>query len=87
MALGQGEFPLQIDILKVEAEGMEPEVLRGALRTLKRTKFCVVDAGPERYGKSTAAECISILQASGFELQEIIFPRGVLVCRRTEFAN
>lgn len=46
------ELPV-IDLLKVEAEGFEPEVLEGAQRTLERTRYVVVDGGPER---STAAE-------------------------------
>jgi hypothetical protein len=46
------ELPI-IHLLKVEAEGFEPEVLQGAQRTLERTKYVVVDGGPER---STEAE-------------------------------
>lgn len=68
-----------IDILKIEAEGSEPEVLRGAKKTLRRTNVCVVDAGPERYGASTAPECIGILQSAGFRLIDLRFPRGILV--------
>ena len=70
---------LEIDVLKVEAEGCEPEVLRGAEKTLHRTSLCVVDAGPERDGKSTAPECIEILRRAGFELLDLRFPRGILV--------
>ena len=70
---------LEIDVLKVEAEGGEPEVLRGASETLRRTSVCVVDAGPERNGKSTAPECLAILEKAGFELIDLRFPRGILV--------
>lgn len=72
----------RIDVLKVEAEGSEPEVLRGASRTLRNTYICVVDAGPERQGRSTAPECIEILQKAGFVLVDLRFPRGILVFSR-----
>lgn len=70
---------LEISVLKVEAEGGEAEVLRGARETLRRTSFCVVDAGPERFGKSTAPDCIRILHGAGFELLDVRFPRGIFV--------
>ena len=69
----------EISVLKVEAEGGEPEVLRGARESLSRTRVCVVDAGPERGGLSTAPQCIAILQNAGFELVDVRFPRGILV--------
>ncbi len=37
-----------IDILKVDAEGGEPEVLRGTRESLHRIRFIAVDVGPER---------------------------------------
>lgn len=77
----------RIDILKVEAEGAEPEVLMGATRTLRKVDLCVVDAGPEREGSSTAAQCLKILQAEGFEMIDLRFPRGIMVCRRVAVAD
>jgi FkbM family methyltransferase len=73
----------EIDVLKVEAEGNEPEVLRGAKETLLRTSICVVDAGPERNGMSTAPECIEILSRAGFRLLDLRFPRGILVFQKS----
>ena len=75
----------EISILKVEAEGGEPEVLAGAAKTLRRTRVCVVDAGPELHGTSTAPGCISILANAGFELVDLRFPRGILVFQNTSF--
>ena len=69
----------KVDILKVEAEGSEPEVLRGATETLARTRMCVVDAGPERGGSSTAPDCVRLLLEAGFEFVDLRFPRGILV--------
>jgi FkbM family methyltransferase len=41
----------KIAVLKIEAEGSEPEVLRGASQTLARTKIVAVDAREERKGE------------------------------------
>ena len=57
-----------IDLIKVEAEGAEPEILQGAISTLKRTKYVVVDCGPERGLKkeSTLMSTVHFLQEQGF---------------------
>jgi FkbM family methyltransferase len=57
-----------VRLLKVEAEGAEPEVLRGAVRTLEKTDFVAIDAGPERRGQNTIVECLNLLFASSFTL-------------------
>lgn len=59
----------EIFLLKVEAEGSEPEVLMGAHRTLERTKFVTIDGGPERgeLEEETLSLCTKILSDSGFE--------------------
>lgn len=38
----------KVDILKIDAEGAEPEVLMGGKEVLKITQYVLVDAGPER---------------------------------------
>lgn len=43
----------ELDLLKVEAEGFEPEVLQGAERILHKIRFVSVDCGPERMGIPT----------------------------------
>lgn len=58
----------RIDLLKIEAEGFEPEVLSGAEEALRITKAVTVDCSPERLGQDTIAECSSILSSSGFLL-------------------
>jgi len=58
----------RILILKLEAEGAEPEILLGAIETLKSVIFVTADLGPER-GPSqerTYEKCKSILAAAGF---------------------
>lgn len=68
--LGQALPTGNIDVLKVEAEGFEPEILVGAQQTLKRTLFLAVDAGPERDGRTTLPAVLDILVPSGFRLIE-----------------
>ena len=59
----------RIDLLKLEAEGAEPEVLLGGEKTLKITKYVTADLGPERgVGQSrTYKTCYELLLISGFE--------------------
>lgn len=68
--LGEALPSGRVDLLKVEAEGFEPEILLGAQETLKRTGFLTVDAGPERDGQSTLPAVMDILISSGFHLIE-----------------
>lgn len=57
-----------IDFLKVEAEGFEPEVLKGARVALRITKKVAVDCNPERMGYPTIDQCRKILEEEGFAL-------------------
>lgn len=70
-----------IQLLKIDAEGAEPEVLLGAPKALKRTVFVAVDAGPERgtEGESTVAQCDAILRTTGFRLIGYYHRRAVLL--------
>ena len=53
-------------LLKMDAEGHEPEVLLGGIATLKQINWVSIDAGLERYGKSTSIEVARILIEQGF---------------------
>lgn len=53
-----------IDLLKVEAEGAEPEVLQGAVGVQARQ--IVVDVSPERNGQSPAPLCRALLEDRGY---------------------
>lgn len=55
----------QIDFLKVEAEGVEPEILQGIDEV--KIKKIAVDAGAERYGEDVIEEVTEMLQSKGFE--------------------
>ena len=50
-----------LDILKIEAEGAEPEVLAGATKSLQRVRYVAVDVGPER-GPMQDRTCNSVIQ-------------------------
>jgi FkbM family methyltransferase len=55
-----------IDVLKVEAEGAEPEVLEGATALLAHVPFVTVRASSERQGMSTFPACEEILGKAGY---------------------
>jgi FkbM family methyltransferase len=56
----------EISLVKLEAEGWEPEVLEGATITLHRTLYVAADLGPERLGESTHLQCSELLKQRGF---------------------
>lgn len=59
----------EIDLLKLEGEGAEPEILQGASFTLRISKYVTADLGPERgiQEMRTYEECRDILESAGFE--------------------
>lgn len=57
-----------VALLKMDAEGAEPEVLQGATEVLARTRHVAIDTGPERNGEETGEACAAILRAAGFTL-------------------
>jgi FkbM family methyltransferase len=54
-------------LLKMDAEGFEPEVLAGFGDTLQLFKWVTVDVSAERGGDGTGPEVISILEKYGFD--------------------
>jgi FkbM family methyltransferase len=74
--------PEAIRLLKVEAEGMEPEVLAGALATLQKVEYVAVDAGPERGGDNTVPAVLNCLMGLGFEVVNCYLVRGTFLLRR-----
>lgn len=57
-----------IYLLKVEAEGAEPEVLYGLKNKLKNIKYISLDCGPERNGKTTIKEVTNFLKMNNFRI-------------------
>ncbi|MEM1386759.1 MAG: FkbM family methyltransferase [Pseudomonadota bacterium] len=56
----------QLAVLKMDAEGAEPEVLEGGKALLARTRFVSIDTGPERLGETTTDTVAKMLAAQGF---------------------
>ncbi|MCU0397128.1 MAG: FkbM family methyltransferase [Cyclobacteriaceae bacterium] len=64
----------RIKVLKVEAEGAEPEVLEGAYSLIDICDYIVVDTSPERGVKKdeTTVHVIDYMYQRGFKLLEIL---------------
>ena len=56
----------KIGLLKLEAEGYEVEILRGAVKVLERFEYVAVDGSAECDGAETLDECRIILEEHGF---------------------
>jgi FkbM family methyltransferase len=54
-------------LLKMDAEGFEPEILRSGLIALEKINWVAIDAGAERGKETTVKEVFEILSLSGFE--------------------
>lgn len=66
----------RIDVLKIDAEGAEPEVIEGALDVT--VPQIAVDCGAERHGTSTFQEVSELLETNGYEVRRrdsVVFAR------------
>ena len=65
-----------IKLLKLEAEGFEPEILEGLGVMLQNCEYVAVDGGYERWKDSeqTLTTCTNYLLSNGFEMKDIFFP-------------
>lgn len=78
-----------IFLLKLEAEGAEPEVLEGATGILPRIHYIAADCGFER-GKekaSTAPAVVNFLLGQGFEMMEIRQARTTILFRNVSLTS
>ena len=72
-----------IKLLKIEAEGAEPEVLQGSIQTIRKCDYIVVDSGKERgrnFEETTMSVC-NLLIKNNFDLIYIDHIRIVLMFR------
>ena len=79
----------RIKLLKLEAEGAEPEVIRGCAGLLARIEYVSADVGFER-GKAqtnTMAAVTNYLLANGFELVDVGQKRLVALYRNVALAG
>jgi len=72
-------------VLKVEAEGAEPEVLIGAVGMLEECDYVTVDCGPERgmKGEHTFMEVYNFMASRNFKLEEVYFDRVEAIFKKT----
>jgi FkbM family methyltransferase len=65
-----------IKLLKIEAEGFEPEIIIGLGEKITTCEYIAIDGGYERGVKceQTFTTCNNYLCSSGFELIDIYFP-------------
>lgn len=56
-----------LDYMKVEGEGVEPQILEGIVNSDKRVEKIVVDCSPEANGHSPVSEVESKLDENGYE--------------------
>ena len=54
-------------LLKMDAEGFEPEILRSGLVAIQNIKWVAIDASAERGRETTVEEVVRILNNSGFQ--------------------
>jgi hypothetical protein len=65
-----------ISLLKMDAEGFEPEIIYGFGDQIVNIKFFAIDVGPERSGQETALEIKNILESMGM-IVKINLPIGI----------
>lgn len=73
-----------VKLIKLEAEGFEPEILLGLGAMIRRCEYVAVDGGYER-GKEcgqTFTTCTNYLLANGFDIIDIYFPWQRALYRR-----
>jgi FkbM family methyltransferase len=78
-----------IGLLKIEAEGAEPEILEGAVNTLKKTRYVTVDVGEERgeSGESTLVDVCNFMFANGFSLIDFNPKRLVVLFKNLNLSS
>jgi hypothetical protein len=74
-------------LLKIEAEGAEPEVLIGLSKELKKVNYIVVDCGFERgiNSESTIRECSQYLINNNFEFYKYSEFRTMCLFKNLDF--
>lgn len=61
---------VMVDLVKIEAEGFEPEIIRGGREALRKSRYVTVDGGGERglANQTTIEECANELSELGFRI-------------------
>ncbi len=76
----------KIKLIKIEAEGFEPEVLQGLKKYLNFVEYITIDCGFERGTKqeSTIAECSNYLIKNNFKMIDFGHPRIVTLFKNLD---
>ena len=76
----------KIKLIKLEAEGFEPEILQGLKKNLNSVQYITIDCGFERGIKqeSTLTECSNYLLNNNFEMIDFGSPRIVTLFKFKE---
>ena len=77
----------RIKLLKLEAEGAEPEVLMGFEKTLRRCEYVAADLGHERgqLEESTFPDVTNFLLGRGFRLEKVGSSRLTALFRNIQY--
>ena len=77
----------KIKLIKVEAEGYEPEILQGLKKNINEVEYITVDCGFERgiNMESTIAECSNYLIQNNFRMINFGFPRLVALYKNLNY--
>ena len=69
--MGRGPGPL---LIKIDVEGAELEVLRGAVKTLRDTEIVICEVGvePRHTGQAELADVLVFMRSQGFRLFDIV---------------
>lgn len=75
----------QIQVVKLEAEGAEPEILEGGRHTLQKVEWVLADVGFERgvLEETTMPAVVNLLLPFGFELVAVHKPRLVAIFKNS----
>jgi FkbM family methyltransferase len=78
-----------IKLIKIEAEGAEPEVLQGLKKNLSKIEYITIDCGFERGLKkeSTLVACVNYLLDNNYELIDFTDKRIVCLFRNKLFTK
>ena len=78
-----------VKLIKLEAEGAEPEVLEGLKKNLGKVEYITVDCGFERNEDkfSTLGYCSNYLIKNNFEILDFGYPRIVLLFKNKSFLH
>ena len=82
-----GKIEKPIKLIKLEAEGAEPEVLFGLKNKINFVEYITIDCGFERgiNQTSTITQCSNYLISNNFEMVDFGFPRLVALYKNKNF--